>query len=130
MTSLSPLQPGIFMIQCSCALQVKLCECLNCVAMGRTGPSPKGCVYVSQAVNDPGAHPLPPCRREGGLSASRHSVRGLLSSALSLVYSSPLLMIYLGSIFLLGVEPYVMPNEAVFAELCVIQQQILFTSQK
>lgn len=81
MISLSPFQLGIFMIQCSCTLQVKLCE-----SMDRTVPSPKGCAYILETVNDTDAHPLPLCGREGGLSASRWSVSSLFSSAVSLVY--------------------------------------------
>ena len=86
MISLSPFQLGIFMIQCSCTLHVKLCECLNCIAMGRTVPSPKGYAYVLETVNDMDVHPLPLCGREGGLSASRQSVSRLFSSTISLVY--------------------------------------------
>lgn len=82
----SPFQLGIVMIQCSCTLQVKLSECSNCIAMGRTVPSPKGCAYVLETVNDTDTHPLPLCGREGGLSASRQSVSRLFSSAISLVY--------------------------------------------
>jgi len=54
--------------------------------MGRTIPSPKGCAYGLETVNDTDAHILPLRGREGGSSASRRSVSRLFSSALSLVY--------------------------------------------